>query len=117
VRICGSGLAQLHHELEEAAAMCGAHWFTVFRRIVLALLAPSLLTSVIYVGLRSFREYSASILLASPGNQVFSVMVLDMWDGGNLNILCAYVTMVTAVLGVLVALLSWAAKRFGVKVA
>jgi hypothetical protein len=40
-----------------------------------------------------------------------------MWDGGNLNILCAYVTMVTAVLGVLVALLSWAAKRFGVKVA
>ena len=117
VRICGSGLAQLHHELEEAAAMCGAHWFTVFRRIVLALLAPSLLTSVIYVGLRSFREYSASILLASPGNQVFSVMVLDMWDGGNLNILCAYVTMVTAVLGVMVAVLSWAARRFGVKVA
>jgi iron(III) transport system permease protein len=116
VRICGSGLSQLHAELEEAGAMCGAPWLTTFRRIVLALLAPSLLTSVIYVGLRSLREYSASILLASPGNEVFSVMALDMWDGGNLNILCAYVTMVTLLMSVLVAFLSWVGRRFGVKV-
>lgn len=117
VRICSTGLAQLHYELEEAGAMCGAGWLTVFRRIVLVLLTPSLVTSVIYVGLRSVREYEASILLAGPGNQVFSVMVFDMWDGGNLNILCAYVTMVTAVLGALVVALSWTARRWGVKVA
>jgi iron(III) transport system permease protein len=117
VRICASGLMQLHEELEEAAYVHGATWPFVFRRIVLALMVPNLLTSILYVGLRSFREYAASILLAGPGTEVFSVMVLDMWDGGNLNILCAYVTMVTVLLGALVWLCNWLISRQGLKLA
>ncbi len=113
VRICASSLAQLHPELEEAGYVSGANWLTVFRRIILALMAPSLVTSVLYVGLRSFREYSASILLAGPGSEVFSVMVLDMWDGGNLNILCAYVTVVMVILGTLVVVASQLGRRLG----
>jgi iron(III) transport system permease protein len=113
VRICASSLVQLHPELEEAGYMAGANWLTMFRRIVLVLVAPTLVTSVLYVGLRSFREYSASILLAGPGSEVFSVMVLDMWDGGNLNILCAYVTMVMVVLGAMVILVSRLSRRLG----
>ncbi|MGE0523389.1 MAG: ABC transporter permease [Variibacter sp.] len=113
VRICASSLAQLHPELEEAGYVSGANWLTVFRRIILALMAPSLVTSVLYVGLRSFREYSASILLAGPGSEVFSVMVLDMWDGGNLNILCAYVTVVMVILGTLIVVASQLGRRLG----
>ena len=66
------------------------------------LLAPSLLASLLYVALRSFREYAASIFLSAPGNQVFSVLVLDMWDTGNFSMLSAYVTMVIVLLGAIV---------------
>ncbi len=114
VRICAAGLSQLHVELEQAAAVCGASWPTTFRRIVLPLIGPSICTSILYVGLRSFREYAASILLAGPGTEVFSVLVLDMWDGGNLNILCAYVTMTVCILIVCAALFSWVSRRVGV---
>lgn len=113
VRICASGIAQLHHELEEAGRVAGASWLVVFRRIVVHLLAPSLLASLLYVSLRSFREYAASIFLSSPGTQVFSVLVLDMWDTGNFNKLSAYVTMVIVVLAAIVGLFSWLARRLG----
>ena len=116
VRICASSLKQVHQELEEAAQVCGASWLTTYRRIVLMILAPSLVTSLLYVGLRSFREYSASIFLTAPGSEVFSVLVLDMWDGGNFSILAAYVTMVTVFLGGVIALMSWMARRVGVEV-
>jgi iron(III) transport system permease protein len=99
VRICSSGLAQLHPELEEAGLVSGASRATVMRRIVLLLIMPSIFASIMYVALRSFREYAASIFLAAPGTEVFSVIVLDMWEGGNSNILSAYVTMVMLMLG------------------
>jgi iron(III) transport system permease protein len=115
VRICMSGLAQLHRELEEAGQVCGARWLTVFRRIVLPLAASSLLASGLYVMLRSFREYAASIFLAGPGREVFSVLVLDMADGGNFNILSAFVTMVMGLLSVAVLLTYWLGRRSGVR--
>lgn len=115
VRICLSGLSQLDHELEEAGRVAGARWLTTLRRIVLPLAAPSLAASVLYVALRSFREYTASIFLTAPGTEVFAVLVLDMWDGGNANILSAYVTMVMALIGVLVAVFYWAARRIGIR--
>src|SRR3546814_8620865 len=43
VRICSSGLAQLHPELEEAGLVAGAGRTTVMRRIVLLLVLPSIL--------------------------------------------------------------------------
>ena len=85
----------------------------VFRRIVLALMAPSLLASLLYVALRSFREYAASIFLAAPGIEVFSVLVLDMWDTGNFSTLSAYATMVVALLGVIVVVFGWIGRRLG----
>lgn len=115
VRICGSGLSQLHPELEEAAAVAGAGWFTIIRRIVALLAAPSLIASVLYVALRSFREYAASIFLTAPGTEVFAVLVLDMWDGGNTNILCAYVTMVMLLIGAGVAAAYGLARRIGIR--
>src|SRR5262249_12524195 len=100
VRICASGIAQLHPELEEAGAMSGARWDKVFLRIVARMLAPTLLASLLYVGLRSFREYAASLFLATPGTEVFSVLVLDMADTGNFSMLSAYVTLVLGRLAV-----------------
>jgi iron(III) transport system permease protein len=116
VRICSSGLSQIHQELEEASTVAGAGLSTTLRRIVLLLVAPSMLTSVLYIALRAFREYSASIFLTAPGNEVVSVLVLDMWGGGNANTLAAYVTMVTALLTVTVLFVQWLSRRTGVQV-
>jgi iron(III) transport system permease protein len=113
VRICAAGLSQIHRELEEAGRVSGAGLRVVLSRIVFRLMLPSLMASVLYVALRSFREYAASIFLAGPGNEVFSVLVLDMWDGGHFNVLSAYVTMVTVVLAATVGLLSLVFRRFG----
>ena len=113
VRICMSGLSQLHPELEEAGAVAGAGWLTRITRIVLRLAAPSLVASVLYVALRAFREYAASIFLTAPGTEVFAVLVLDMWEGGNSNILSAYVTMVMAVLSIVVVVFGRVGRRLG----
>jgi iron(III) transport system permease protein len=109
VRICASGIAQLHPELEEAGAMSRARWDKVFLRIVAGMLAPTLLASLLYVGLRSFREYAASLFLATPGTEVFSVLVLDMADTGHFSMLSAYVTLVLAVLAVIVGAFAFVA--------
>jgi len=115
VRICSSGLTQLHPELEEAGAVAGAGWFARLWRIVLRLAAPTLMASLLYVALRSFREYAASIFLTAPGTEVFAVLVLDMWEGGNSNILSAYVTMVMALISVGALVASWLGRRLGVQ--
>jgi iron(III) transport system permease protein len=113
VRICASGMSQLHQELEEAGRIAGASWMVVFRRIVVGLLAPSLLMSLLYVALRSFREYAASIFLTAPGTEVFSVLVLDMSDTGNFGLLSAYVTMVLVLLAAIVGIFSYLSRRVG----
>ena len=115
VRICVSALSQVHRELEEAAFMAGAGTFTALRRIVFPLMASSLAVSVIYVMLRSFREYSASLFLTSVNTEVFSVLVLDMWAGGVTNVLAAYVTMVMGILIIAAMILQWAGARAGIR--
>ena len=74
------------------------------------------MAALLYVALRSFREYAASIFLTAPGTQVFSVLVLDMWDTGNFNKLSAYVTMVILILAAIVGVFSWLARRLGAPV-
>ncbi|MSP89658.1 MAG: iron ABC transporter permease [Alphaproteobacteria bacterium] len=115
VRICVSALSQIHRELDEAAMMAGARRFTTLRRIIFPLMASSLAVSVVYVMLRSFREYSASIFLTGVNTEVFSVLVLDMWAGGVSNVLAAYVTMVMGLLIVATSILQWAGARAGIK--
>ena len=115
IRICASGLVQLHPELDEAGRVSGAGTPRVMISILLPLVAPAVAAAAIYVSLRSFREYAASIFLTAPGTEVFSVVVLDMWQGGNSNTLAAYTIMVMVLLGVLVGLGNMLSARLGVK--
>jgi iron(III) transport system permease protein len=102
LRIVTSGIMQLHAELEEAGRISGASPMQIAHRIVLPLIAPTLTAAVIYTSLRCFREYSASLFLTTPGTEIFSVVVLDMWQGGNTNILSAYSVMVMILLATII---------------
>jgi iron(III) transport system permease protein len=73
-----AGLSQLHHELEEAAAVAGAGWVETARRVVLPLLAPSLLASFVLLFIVGFREFTMPILLQSQDNLVLSVVLWNL---------------------------------------
>ena len=75
-----TSMIQIHHELEESAAMSGASWGKTFVRIILPLLKPGLLAGWIYIAIVSVRELSSSILLYSPGTEVVSIVI---WDSGR----------------------------------
>lgn len=117
IRICASGLVQLHPELDEAGRVAGAGTVRVVVSILLPLVAPAVAAAAIYVTLRSFREYAASIFLTAPGTEVFSVVVLDMWQGGNSNTLAAYTVMVMVLLATLVGIGNLVSSRLGVRTA
>ena len=80
--------------------MSGAEWKDVFRRIILPLVMPGIVAGWIYVVIVSVRELSASILLYSPGTEVFSVVIWELWETGRTGELAA--VGVVLVLGLMV---------------
>ena len=83
MRFASSGLAQIHRELEEVAAVSGAGLGQIFARIMLPLLAPVLLAGWIYVFVLAVRELGASIFLVGPGTHVLGTISLTMWEEGG----------------------------------
>ncbi len=114
MRYSSAAMLQIHKELEESAAMSGAAWGMTFRRIVLPLLKPGLLAGFIYVMIVSIRELSSSILLYSPGTEVVSIMIWELWQNGQYVELSALGVMLIVVLFVLVLLAQLIGKRFGI---
>ncbi len=110
-----TSMLQIHKELEESAAMSGASWFTTFRRIILPLLKPGLVAGWIYIMIVSIRELSSSILLYSPGTEVVSVVIWELWENGQYVELSALGVLFILSLFFLVMLAQWLGKKFGVK--
>ena len=110
-----TSMLQIHKELEESAAMSGASWGTTFRRIILPLLKPGLVAGWIYVMIVSIRELSSSILLYSPGTEVVSITIWELWENGQYVELSALGVMFILALFVLVMVAQWLGKKFGVK--
>jgi iron(III) transport system permease protein len=110
-----TSMLQIHKELEESAAMSGASWGTTFRRIILPLLKPGLVAGWIYVMIVSIRELSSSILLYSPGTEVVSIVIWELWENGQYVELSALGVLFILALFVLVMVAQWLGKKFGVK--
>jgi iron(III) transport system permease protein len=110
-----TSMLQIHKELEESAAMSGASWATTFRRIILPLLKPGLVAGWIYVMIVSIRELSTSILLYSPGTQVVSIVIWELWENGQYVELSALGVLFIITLFVLVLVAQWLGKKYGVR--
>jgi iron(III) transport system permease protein len=108
-----ASMLQIHKELEEAAAMSGAGWWPTFRRVILPLLKPGLMAGWIYVVIVSVRELSSSILLYSPGSEVVSVVVWELWQNGQYVELSALGVMMIAALFCVVLLAQSLGRKFG----
>jgi len=110
-----TSMLQIHKELEESAAMSGASWGTTFWRVILPLLKPGLVAGWIYVMLLSIRELSSSILLYSPGTEVVSVVIWELWENGQYVELSALGVMFILALFFLVMVAQWLGRKFGIR--
>jgi iron(III) transport system permease protein len=110
-----TSMLQIHKELEESAQMSGASWGTAFRRIILPLLKPGLMAGWIYIVIVSVRELSSSILLYSPGNEVVSITIWELWENGQYVELSALGVMFILALFVLVLAAQAIGRRFGIR--
>ena len=115
LRYSTTSMLQIHTELEESAAMSGASWGTTFRRIILPLLKPGLVAGWIYVMIVSIRELSTSILLYSPGTQVMSIVIWELWENGQYVELSALGVLFIITLFVLVLVAQRLGKMYGVR--
>lgn len=109
-----AALLQVHRELEESGAMSGASLAAIFGRIVLPLLKPGLIAGWIYIVIVSIRELASAILLYSPGTEVVSVTIWELWQNGQYVELSALGVMMILVLLVFVVLAQFFGRRFGV---
>ena len=89
MRACSSSMLQIKKELEEASEASGAAWRHTFKRVILPLLAPGFVAGWIYVITHSFRELSTSIMLYRSGTEVISIVLFELWDGGQYPALSA----------------------------
>ena len=84
-RMTNSGLIQIHPELEESAQMSGASLAKIFRRVLLPLLAPTLLYAWLWIALLTFRELTLAVILTSSTNTTLPVVIWSLWLGGGLG--------------------------------
>ena len=115
IRYNTASMMQIHKELEESAAMSGASWGSTFVRVVLPLLKPGLLAGWIYIAIVSLRELSSSILLYSPGTEVVSILIWELWENGQYVELSALGVMLIVLLFGMVMLAQFVGSRFGDK--
>ena len=110
-----TSMIQIHKDLEDSAGMSGAGWLTVFTKVILPLLKPGMVAGWIYVMIVSVRELSSSILLYSPGNEVISIVIWELWENGQYVELSALSVLFILLLLALVLVAQAVGKRFGVK--
>ncbi len=82
-RLGRAALMQINRELEEASAASGARWLTTQARILLPLLAPSLAGAFILLFIIGMREFTIPFVLYSQENVVLSVLIWQLYQGGQ----------------------------------
>lgn len=95
IRFSYAGLLSIHRELEESSATCGGSWGQTVRKILFPLMLPTLFAGWIYVFLITIRELSVALLLYSPGSQVISVTIWELWDNGRIGEVAAFSLVIT----------------------
>jgi iron(III) transport system permease protein len=85
MRYAYTGALQIHPDLENAATISGAPLSSLFRRIVIPLLATSLVSSWLVVFLLSVQVVALPLLLVGPGSEVMAVTLFELWQNGQVT--------------------------------
>ncbi len=85
MRYAYAGALQIHPDLEGQASISGAGRAALFRRIVVPLLAPTLLNSWLLIFLLSVQAVALPLLLVGPGSEVMAVTLFELWQNGQVT--------------------------------
>jgi iron(III) transport system permease protein len=85
MRYAYAGALQIQPDLEGQASVSGASGVSVFRRIVLPLLAPTLINAWLLVFLLAVQAVSLPLLLVGPGSEVMAVTLFELWQNGQVT--------------------------------
>ncbi|MBV8084079.1 MAG: iron ABC transporter permease [Chloroflexi bacterium] len=75
--------AQVSVEVEAAARMCGASWLTTYRRVMLPLIAPAVVSLIAITFIGAVRDISTTILLVTPANRSLSQLMYQFATAGQ----------------------------------
>jgi iron(III) transport system permease protein len=101
-----TSFAQVGDELEQSSFVCGAGWLTTYRRVLLPLVAPMLMSIFILTFMQALRDISSTVLLASAKTRPLSLLMMEFANAGRFEsaavvgvILSAMAIAMTLVLG------------------
>ncbi|HWL43554.1 MAG TPA: ABC transporter permease subunit [Ilumatobacter sp.] len=76
-------LAALGEDLDRAARVSGADWFTAMRTILVRILRPAIAVSYVLLFVAMFADYDPALFLVTPGNEVIGLTMLGLWATGS----------------------------------
>jgi iron(III) transport system permease protein len=112
VRYTNAAFLQIGSNLEAAARVCGASGLTAFRRILLPLIAPSLIAAMLLVFAVASRELVASLLVAPVGMTTVATFIWRQFEQGSVGLGMA-MALLAIILTTLIPLVVLGAMRKG----
>ncbi len=110
VQMARAAFGQVGLELEEAARVSGASWLATYRRVMLPLVAPMLVSIFIIVFMAAVRAIDSVILIGSSTTRPLSLLMMEYSLAGNME----SAAIVGIILSVLALALGLVSRRFGV---
>ena len=107
-----TSFGQVGDELEQASTVSGAGWLMTYRRIMLPLIAPMLVSIFVLTFISSLRDISTTILLAGSRTRPLSLLMMEFATAGTLEPAAAIGVILSAI-AIGVALV---ARRLGLRV-
>jgi len=111
VKSLSTSLLQVHRELEEASLICGRGRFYTIRRIILPLIAPGLVSSMSLLFILSIRELGSSLFLYSSRSLPMSVLLVNLYEGGDFGVTAAFSVVQTLILVAVVLFTTWLGRK------
>jgi iron(III) transport system permease protein len=90
-------LTRIATDLDDAARVTGAGWWTTSRHVVLPLLRPAILGSLTILFVAILNDYEAAIFLAKPNTQLMSVDMLQLYARGTVGPVAALAALQLAI--------------------
>jgi iron(III) transport system permease protein len=85
VHMTKNAFVQISEELEQVGRVCGAHWFYVFRRIVLPLISPVLVSIFAVVFMGAIRDIDTIILVSTASTRPLSLLMMEYSMAGEMQ--------------------------------
>jgi iron(III) transport system permease protein len=76
-------LLQVSPELDRAARVAGADWWTTSWAVSLRLLKPALFSAFAVLFICFFKDYATAVFLFAPGSEVIGTTLLSFWIQGD----------------------------------